>query len=78
MEEYLKSLLDYLQANPLVAGAVGLVLLYLLIRKTKMLLFLLVLGAIIWAVFYLIGDLAGKGGASKVKMINQTGSQDVK
>jgi len=78
MDELLQSALAYLQANPPVAGACALVLLYLLIRKTKVLLYLLLLAAILGAVFYLIGDLAGKGRASKTKMIDQTVGQDVK
>ena len=78
MDELLQSGIAYLQANPLFAGVVGVALLYLLVRKTKLLLFLIFLAAVMWVVFYLIGDLAGKGGVSKTKMIDQTGSQDVK
>ncbi|MHB8895069.1 MAG: hypothetical protein ACYC99_07835 [Candidatus Geothermincolia bacterium] len=78
MDELQQSAIAYLQANPLIAGAVGVVLLYLLVRKTKLFLFLILLGAILGAVFYLIGDLAGKGRASKTKMIYQTETQDVK
>lgn len=78
MDELLQSGIAYLQANPLSAGVVGLALLYLLARKTKLLLFLLLLAMVLGVVFYLIGDLAGKGGVSKTKMIEQTGTQDVK
>lgn len=78
MDGYLDAAATYLQANPLVGGAIGLVLLFLLIRKTKTFLFLLLLAAIVGGVLLLILDLAGKGGASKTRMINQTGSQDVR
>lgn len=78
MDELLQSAIAYLRANPPIAGAVGLGLFYLLVRKTKLLLFLIFLGAILGAVFYLIGDLAGKGRVSKTKMIYQTEAQDVK
>lgn len=78
MNEYLDAAAAYGQANPLIAGAIGLALLYLLIRKTKTLLFLLLLAVIVGGVLTFIMDLAGKGGVSKTRMIEQTGSQDVK
>ena len=78
MDAYLNGAVTYLQANPLIAGAIGLVLLFLVIRKTKTFLFLLLLAAIVGGVLYFIMDMAGKGGASKTRMIEQTGSQDVK
>lgn len=77
MEELLRTGTAFLRTNPVVAGALGLVLLYLLIRKTKLLLYLLLLAAVLGAVFSLIGDLAGKGSASKTRMINQTGTRGV-
>lgn len=76
MDEYLNGALAYLQANPLVAGAIGLALLYLLVRETKLLLYLLLLAAAVGASFFLIESLAGRGGASKSRMINQTGTKD--
>lgn len=78
MAEYLHGVIAYLQANPLIAGAIGLVLLYLLLRKTKLFLFLLLLAGVLGAVLYLIADIAGTGGAAKRKMIDQTTTQDVK
>jgi hypothetical protein len=78
MDEYLNSAVVYLQTNPLVAGAIGLVLLYLLFRETKLLLYLLLLAAALGVSFFLIETLASRGGASKSRMINQTGTQDVK
>jgi ABC-type branched-subunit amino acid transport system permease subunit len=78
MDEYVDGATAYLQANPLVAGAIGLVVLYLLFRQTKLLLFLLVTAGILGVVFWLITDLAGKGGTTKSRMINQTGVQDTK
>lgn len=78
MNEYLDGAIAYLQANPLIAGAIGLVLLYLLLRKAKLLLFLLLLAAVLGGVLYLIADVAGLGGAAKRRMIDQTATQDVK
>ena len=70
--------LAYLQANPLIAGALGLVLLYLLFRKTRLLLFLLLLLAVVAGVLYLIADVSGVGGAAKRRMIDQSATQEVK
>jgi hypothetical protein len=78
MGEYVESAIAYLQANPLIAAAVGLVLLYLLVRKTKVFLFLLLLAAVLGGVLYLIADVAGTGGAAKRKLIDQTATQDAK
>ncbi|HEY5999814.1 MAG TPA: hypothetical protein VI078_11030 [bacterium] len=78
MEAYVNDAMTYLRANPLIAGALGLVLLYLLIRQTKMLLFLVFLAVVAGGVLMFIADIAGKGGTVKTQMINQTGSQDVK
>ena len=78
MNEYWDSAIAYLQAEPLVTGAIGLVLLYLLVRKTKLLLFLFVLAMVLGVVFYLIADIAGTGGTVKRKMIDQTATQDLK
>ena len=78
MDEYLDSVVSNLQANPLIAGAIGLVLIFLLIRKTRLFLFLLLLAAIVGGVLFFIMDMAGKGGTAKTRLINQTGSQDVR
>lgn len=78
MEEYLASAIAYLQANRPVAGALGLLLLYLLVRKTKLFIFLLLLATLCVMAFTLIFYLADKGSASKRMMIDQTGSQDIR
>lgn len=78
MNDYLDGAMAYLQANPVVAGVVGLALLYLLIKKTKLLLFLLVLAMVLGVVFSVIGQLAGTGSASKKKIIDQTTTLDTK
>jgi len=77
MEEYLVSVIAYLQTNRMVAGAIGLLLLYLLVRKTKLFLFMLLLSLVCGIAFMLIFNLADKGSASKRKMINQTGRQNI-
>jgi uncharacterized membrane protein HdeD (DUF308 family) len=78
MEQYLNDLATYAQANPAIAGAVGLVLLYLLIRKTKLLLYFIVLAAVLGGVFYVIGEMSTKGGATKQKTVERIDKQDVK
>lgn len=78
MDEYLQSAKAYAQAEPLIAGGVALVLLYLLLRQTKLLLFLVLLAALVGGALWFVLDLAGKGGATKSRMVNQPGVQDVK
>jgi len=78
MDEYLDSAIAFVRASPLAAGAIGLVLLYLLVRKTKLLLFLLLLAAVLGGVFFVIGEMSGKGTAQKREMIHRTDLKDVK
>jgi putative effector of murein hydrolase LrgA (UPF0299 family) len=78
MDEYLQSAVAYAQANPVPAGLIGLVLLYLLLRQTKTLLYLITLAAVLGAVFYLIADLGGKGRISKSRLVDSTLKQDVR
>jgi hypothetical protein len=78
MDAYVDAALAYLQATPVAAAAIGLVLLYLLIRKTKVFLFLLVLAVVLGTVLFMIAEIAGTGGAAKREMINQSATQDVK
>jgi len=78
VEGHLESIIAYFRAEPLVAAAAGLVLIFLLLRQTKTLVYLIILGVVVAGASYLILELSGMGGQSKVRMINQTGTQDVK
>jgi hypothetical protein len=78
MGEYVGGAIAYLRSDPLVAVSLGLVLLYLIVRRTKAFLFLLLLAAVLGMVLYLIADIAGTGGAVKRRIIDQTAAEDVK
>lgn len=78
MGEHVGGAIAYLQADPRVAVSLGLVLLYLIVRRTKAFLFLLLLAAVLGTVLYLIADIAGTGGAVKRKIIDQTADRDLR
>ena len=59
MSAYVDGAIAYLRANPVVAGGIGVVLLYLLIRKTKLFLFLLVLALVLGTVLFMIAGITG-------------------
>jgi len=78
MEQYVNDLAAYARANPAIAGAVGLMLLYLLVRKTMLLLFLLLLAAALGGTFFVIGEISDTGGEKKHNVIKRIERQDVK
>ena len=78
MGEHVGGAIAYLQSDPLVAVSLGLVLLYLIVRRTKAFLFLLLLAAVLGMVLYLIADIADTGGAVKRKIIDQTAVRDLR
>lgn len=61
----------FFRDNPIVAVAVGLLFLFLLIRKPRLFLFLFILGLILTAALYFIGSVASTGKASKTKMMEK-------
>jgi len=61
----------FFKGNPFIAVAVGLLFLFLLIRKPKLLLLLFILGLILAAALYFIGNVASIGKASKTKMMEK-------
>ncbi len=65
------SVIGFAKDNPIIAGAVGLLLLFLLIRKSKLFLFVICLALILAAALYFITDIASVGKAEKGKMIQR-------
>ena len=69
--EITNSVMSFFKDNPISAVAVGLLLLFLLIRKTKLFLVILLLAFILAAALYLITDIASVGKAGKGKIIQK-------
>ena len=69
----------YLRENPYIAGALGLLFLFLLFTKPKLFFSVVILVGILAGVFYLISSLASTGASQKEKMFykeEQSQSQD--
>jgi hypothetical protein len=66
----------FFRDNPFVAVAVGLLFLFLLIRKPKLLLLLFSLGLILAAALYFIENVVSTGKAGKTKMIEKGTSSE--
>ncbi|MCL4477458.1 MAG: hypothetical protein M1508_14760 [Nitrospirae bacterium] len=69
--EITSSVMSFFKDNPISAVAVGLLLLFLLVRKTKLFLVILLLAFILAAALYLITDIASVGKAGKGKIIQK-------
>lgn len=69
--EITNSVMSFFKDNPISAVAVGLLLLFLLVRKTKLFLVILLLAFILAAALYLITDIASVGKAGKGKIIQK-------
>lgn len=65
------SIISFSRDNPIIAVVVGLFLLFLLIRKTKLFLLLFCLALILAAALYLIMDVASVGKVGKGKIIQK-------
>ena len=77
LSEITDAVTAYCRDNPIIAVAVGLLLLFLLIRKTKLFFFLLFLGLILAAALYFIMGIAETGKATKGKMIEKGTGPDM-
>ena len=69
--EITNSVMSFFKDNPISAVAVGLLLLFLLIRKTKLFLVILLLAFVLASALYLITDIASVGKAGKGKIIQK-------
>ena len=65
------SVISFSKDNPIIAVVAGLLLLFLLVRKTKLFLVILLLAFVLAATFYFITDVASLGKAGKGKMIQE-------
>ena len=65
------SVISFSKDNPIIAVVAGLLLLFLLVRKTKLFLVILLLAFVLAATFYFITDVASVGKAGKGKMIQE-------
>ncbi len=71
--QMIDSVIGFAKDSPIIAVAVGLLLLFLLIRKSKLFLLVVCLGLVLAAALYLITDIASVGKAGKGKMIQRGG-----
>jgi len=67
----INSIISFSMDNPIIAVVVGLLLLFLLIRKTKLFLVLFCLALILAASLYFIMDIASVGKVGKGKIIQK-------
>lgn len=65
----INEIVTYFRENPYIAGALGLLFIFLLFTKPKLFFSVVVLVGILAGVFYLISNLASTGGSQKEKMI---------
>ena len=68
MEQLINQIIDMAQGNMPVAVGVGVVLLYLLYRKPKLVLGVMALGAICITLYFLIADAGTASSRQKQKM----------
>ena len=68
MDQLINQIIDMAQANVPVSIGVGLVLLYFLYRKPKLVLGMMALGAIVLTVYFLIADAGTASSRQKQKM----------
>lgn len=66
---FIDAIIQHLQANIKISVAVGLVMLYLLVSKTRLFFFLLFLILIISGIFYIVSDIASVGITYKSSMV---------
>jgi hypothetical protein len=71
LSEMVNSVTLFFKDNPIIAVAVGLLLLFLLIRKPKLFLVLFCLVLLLAAALYLIMDVASIGKTGKEKIIQK-------
>ncbi len=65
------TVISFSKNNPIIAVVAGLLLLFLLVRKTKLFLAILLLAFVLAAALYFIMDVASVGKAGKGKIIQK-------
>lgn len=69
--EIIDSIIAFAEGSPIIAGAVALLFVYLIYRKTKFTLGILFLALLLYGVFYMITSLASTGTSQKGKIIQE-------
>ena len=64
----INDIVTYFRENPYIAGALGLLFIFLLFTKPKLFFSVVILVGILAGVFYLISNLASTGASHKEKM----------
>ncbi len=64
-------IISFVQNNTIVAIGIGVILIFLISRKPKLLLGMLFLGLFLAVVFYLITSMAGSGSKQKKRLLFQ-------
>lgn len=76
IQEVIDAVTAFSYANPIVAAIIGLFLLFLMIRKTKLFFGLLLLVLLLLGVLLMIQLIAGEGNSKKSRMINKSTTQE--
>lgn len=71
LSEIRSSIISFLMNNPIIAAVTGLLLLFLIFRKSKLFLTLLFFALILTATFYLIMNIASLGVSKKERLIHK-------
>lgn len=71
LSEIMSSIISFLMSNPIIAAVIGLLLLFLIFRKSKLFLTLLFFALILTAAFYLIMNMASSGVSKKERLIHK-------
>jgi hypothetical protein len=69
--ELIQEVVAYFTENPYIAGALGLLFLFMLFKKPKLLFSVIVLVGLLAGVFYLISSVASTGVSQKERMLHK-------
>ncbi len=73
--QFMDTILSFAQNNTIIVIVLALVLLYLLVRKPKLFLGILILGLILVGLFYMIMNIAGSGSEEKKRLFHEEEKQ---
>jgi len=76
MQGYINAAETFARGSPIFAALIGIVLLILAIRKTKLFIGLLLLGLLLAGIFSMIRKVADEGGSVKSRMIDKSVLQE--
>lgn len=76
IQEFIDAVTAFSHANPIVVAIIGLFLLFLVIRKTKLFFGLLLLVLLLLGALLMIQLIAGEGSSQKSRMIKQDNLQE--